>query len=370
MPPERTPQPPVRQPQKVPLRCFGLEHDRYDPQCRECPHADDCVIYMGSRAHKVPLDRLKFDLTPKDAPEEFQNSLRGEALDADDPELPHLQRLYTDCHVSVFRTPPTDTVTRFKNQIAINAQKAQCSVRMFILANMVAHSIHEQVVIANTQKARAARFSAQLLSGSLSVKRAETYQEMCHDRFGTFSLTSLAVLDDNDNKDMLADTMLHSEITAARWLVRYKIFNGGAPELLLYESEEPQLAPEWLAIEQTYIDTILFPREKGLLKTSGAVERHRADARRTHAYYKRHTSSQRLAFLARQSIMPEAVRQVVSLFNHVPSDFLYPRETITEPMAFWKDIGLTIRHYHCWLYLNGEPSYFTPRSYKMPPRRS
>lgn len=359
-----------RQPQKVPLPCFGLEHDRYDPQCRACPHADDCVVYMGSRANKVPLDRLKFDLTPEDAPEKFQDSLRAEALDVDDPELPHLQRLYTDCYASVFHQNPVDNVSQFKNEIAINAQKAQCSVRMFILANMVAHSVHEQTVISNTQKNRAAKFRARLLSGDLSVKRAKTYQEMCHDRFGTFSLTSLAVLTDSDDKDVLADTMLRSEVTAARWLVRYKIFNGGPAEMFMYESEELHLAPEWLAIEKSYIDLILFPREKGTLKASDAVDRHRHSARLTHGFYKRNSNNQRLAFLTRQSIMPEAVRQVVSIFRHTPADFLYPRETITQPMVFWNELGIAIRHYHCWLYLNGEPSYFTPRRNETLPRRS
>lgn len=359
-----------RQPQKVPLPCFGLEHDRYDPQCRACPHAADCVVYMGSRAHKVALDRLKFDLTPEEAPEKFQHSLRSEAMDVDDPELPHLQRLYIDCYASVFHEKPLDNVSQFKNKIAINAQKSQCSVRMFLLANMVGHSVHEQTVNANTQKNRAAKFRAKLLSGDLSIKRAKIYQEMCRDRFGTFSLTSLAVLTDRDDKDMLADTMLRSEVTAARWLVRYKIFNGGLPELPMYESEELHLAPEWLAIEKSYIDLILFPREKGMLKASAAVDRHRSNARMTNIFYKRNSSNQRLAFLTRQSIMPEAVKQVVSIFRHKPADFLYPRETITNPTEFWKELGITIRHYHCWLYLNGEPSYFTPRRNETLARRS
>jgi hypothetical protein len=59
--------------------------------------------------------------------------------------------------------------------------------------------------------------------------------------------------------------------------------------------------------------------------------------------------------------MPEALKQVLSAFNHKPDDFLYPREPVTDPMKFWFHLALAIRHYHCWLYLNNEPSYFTPR---------
>lgn len=317
---------------------------------------------MGSRANKVPLDRLTFDLTPKDAPDKYQISFRDEAMSFDDPELPYIQRLYEHCYLSVFNAKPFDDVTRFKNEVSLNAQKASCSLRMFFLANMVAHTLHEKSVVDHTEKARSAKFSAQLLTGKRSITRAATYQKMCHDRFGTFSLSSLAVVSGSDKKDMLPDIMLCSELTAARAYVRYKIFNGAPGELHVYEQEELQLAPEWLAIEQTYIDLVLFPREKGTLKRgSNQVEQHRANVRMTHGYYKRNPSSQRLAFLARQSIMKEAVKQVVSAFNHVPSDFLYPRQTITEPMAFWKELAQTIRHYHCWLYLNNEPSYFSPR---------
>jgi len=350
-----------RIPQKSPLPCYGLEHDRHDPQCQACPHAKGCVVYMGSRADKVPLNRIKFDLTPKDSPAKFQNSLRHEAMSMDDPELPYLQRLYCDCFNSIFHKNPTDNVTRFKAEIAANAQRAACSVRMFILANMVAHRVHAEGVITNTEKQRTAAFKAKLLTGELSVKRANTYQEMCNDQFGTFSLTSLAVLTDTDDKSDMEDTMLRSEVAAASWLVRYKIFNGGDGAAELYRHLETELAPEWLAIEPTYIDLILKPFVAHEIKDTQAVERHRFNVVQVHGHFKRHQSNQRLALLSRQRIMPEAVAQVVNRFRHRPDDFLYPRETVNDTMAFWLMFALSVRHYHCWLYLNGEPSYFTPR---------
>lgn len=349
-----------RIPQKAPLPCYGLEHDRLDPTCQQCPHADGCVAHMNSRADKVPLDRVKFDLTPEDAPEKFKASLQKEVMEMDDPELPHLQRLYCDCFASVFHKNATDNVSRFKEEVAVNAMKAKCSVRMYILANMVAHSVHEKTVIKHSEKQRSAKFSAKMLTGERAIKRAKTYQEMCNDRFGTFSLTSLAVLSDDDKEDMEA-AMLRSEVTAAKWLVRYKIFNGGPGMLETYNNIELELAPEWLAIEKTYIDLILKPYAAKEIKGTEAVERHRFNVHQVHCHYKRHSGNQRLAFISRQRIMPQAVREVVSSFHHRTDDFLYPRSPVTKPMEFWQSLALTLRHYHCWLYLNDEASFFTPR---------
>lgn len=348
-----------RQPQKSPLPCFGLEHDKFDPKCQTCPHYDDCRLYMGNRLDKVPLNRIKFDLMPE-TPEHSKFNFKKDAFEMDDPELPYLQRLYTDCFYSVFSRNALDNASQYKDLIARNARKASCSVRMFMLANMVAHQVHEQAVITNTEKGRATTFRVKLLTGDLSIKRAKAYQEMCHDRFGTFSLTSLSVLTDADTSELEA-TMLRSEITAAQWLVRYKIFNGGHGETALYESVELQLAPEWLAIEDTYFDLILKPYIERKLSSTERVERHRFSVFQVHGHYKRHITAQRHAFISRQRIMPEAVRSIVASVGRHPDDFLYPREAIKHPMAFWQTLALTLRHYHCWLYLNGEPSFFTPR---------
>lgn len=342
-----------RVPQKAPLPCYGLEHDRFDPKCQACPHAKGCIVYMGSRADKVPLDRVKFDIVPE--------NFRQEAFDMDDPELPHLQRLYCDCFLSVFHRNPTDNISQFRQEVATNARLAECSVRMFILSNMVAHRVHEESVVGHTNKLRSAVFRSKLLTGDLSVKRAKTYQEMCHEQYGTFSLTSLAVLTDTDDKEDMEATMLRSEITAAKWFIRYKIFNSGDGAEQMYQNVELELSPEWLAIEQTYIDLILNPYVARKIKGTDAVERHRFNVVQTHGYYKRHLSNQRLAWISRQRILPEAVKHIVSAFHHRPDDFLYPRDPVTNPMDFWLSFAYTVRHYHCWLYLTGQSSYFTPR---------
>lgn len=316
---------------------------------------DKCVEAMGFRADKVPLNRIRWNIVPK------QFAGQNLDLDASDPELPHLRRIFADCHVSVFGTETGEKPDRFAKEIAKNARLVPCSVRMFILANMVAQREHEKTVIQHTEKGRASAFRAKMLTTQLAVKRASTYQEMCNDEFGTFSLKSLCVLTGEDEPEDIESTMLRSEITAGQFFVRYKIFNGGDGLEALYNSEELQLAPEWLAIEQTYIDTILKPYSERKIKGTDAVELHRFNARQVHGHLKKHLSTQRLFWLAREKIMPQAVQHVLSKFRHKPDDFLYPREPETDPMRFWLRLALTIRQYHCWLYLNDEPSFFTPR---------
>lgn len=358
-----------RTPQKAPLPCYGLEHDRLDPQCQACPHFDGCLKHMGSRADKVPLDRVKFDLTPAEATDKYKDKLRKEAFGMDDPELPYIQRLYSDCYLSVFHKNPTDNISQYREEVKLNAMKAHCSVRMYILANMVAHTVQDKAVNTNTEKQRVAKFHAKLLTGALGIKRAAMYQEMCNDRYGTFTLTSLAVLTDMDDKDDIEAAMLRSEVRAAKWFVRFKIFNGGPVVQALYDSEELHLAPEWLAIEKSYLDTVLKPYMAKEIKGTEAVEKHRYNVFQVHTHYKRNLGSQKLAWISRQRILPQAVLEVVNSFGLKPDDFLYPRITVNDPMQFWLSLSLTLRHYHCWLYLNGEPSYFTPRrNEKLVPR--
>ena len=336
---------------KSPLACFGLELDRYDPQCKSCPHFNDCLVHMGSRADKVPLSKIRFDIVP----EVFQKDV----YETDDPEAPHLQRLYVDCFSSVFHTHTTDNVFKYRTEILSSARKVNCSLRMFLLANMVAHEIHQNEVITHTERQAKANFRPKLLTGQLAIDRANTYQELCTNRFGTFSLKSLSILSDDD-KNTLDAPLLQSEITAGRKIISLKIHTSEPAEPLLYESEEIQLAPEWLALEETYSEHVL---KKYIVSKTGTQvqQRHRFAVTQVLSYYKRYTNTAKHAWLTRQSIMPEAVRFVLSSFNYQPDDFLYAREPVTDAMQFWTRLGLVIRHNHCLRFLAGDSSYYTPR---------
>lgn len=344
-----------REPKKAPLPCFGLEHDKYDKECQACPHAEACVEHMASRVNKVPLDRLRFDIIP----EAFRHHTFAH-YELEDPELPYLQRLFSDCYASVFHKNPTENISRYRDQIAISARRVPCSVRMFILSNMVAHEINENVVMEHTEKGRAARFTGNLLTGALAVKRACEYQKMCQDRYGTFSLKSLEIISDDD-KDSIEETMMLSEQTAGNWLVAYKIHNR-APKIEmfqgLYADKELQLAPEWLALEESYSELILKPYLS--TKTgSETLQRHRFSASQCLTRYKQRPSIGRYAWLARQQTLKETVRVVLANFGYHPEDLLYPQEPIRNIFEFWIELGTVIRHNHCWRFLNGEPSFFS-----------
>lgn len=343
-----------RTPKKAPLPCFGLEHNRHDAQCQKCPHYEGCREHMGSRVDKIALDKVRFDIVPE--------KWSGHRYDMDDPELPHLQRLYADCFVSVFHKNPLDNVGRFKDEIASKAMRSRCSLRMFMLANMVAHEIAEKEIIEHSEKQRAAPFRAKLLTGDFAVKRAETYQKMCRDRYGAFTIKSLEVLTDED-KDPLERTMAHCELSAAQWIIRYKVHTGTPRDqalLALYENEELQLQPEWLALEETYEQLILKPFIEKPSGTS-AVQAHRFSVLQVYKLYKRNWSTGRSAWLTRQSVMRDVLLHVLTSFSYHPSDFLYPRESVRKPMDFWLELAYAIRHNHCWRFVQGEPSFFTPR---------
>ena len=341
----------------IPLACFGLEHDAHDPLCCACPHATECVRFMGTRAHKIPLSKLRFDLVPPE--------LR-EKLPADDPEVPHLRVLYTDCYRTVFgkKPPSDDSPDYYRDQIVKNARRANCSVRLFLLANMVAQSIHEQTLIAHDQKGRSTRFHAKLLQGAVALTRAEKYAKTCHDRYGTFSLSSLAAFRGEDYEaNSMEDNLLHSEITAGQFIVARKIHRGGDPFAALYREEELQLHPYWLAIEPSYKTVVLAPYLKS--KTGPEMlKNHRFNVCQAIGQLKRSRTMQTLAFKSRQKIMNQAVEGVLAYFNVRPDDLLHEAVPVVDPMALWIQIGRTLQQYHCWLLLEGEPSYFTPRSTK------
>ena len=337
---------------KAPLACFGLEHSATDEACCACPHQAECVKFMGFRAGKIPLDKIRFSLFPKGvAPFSEQENL----------ESPTLNALYLDCYKTVFNKKPEtrDSASQFQVEIQQNARRARCLTRLFILANMVAHSLAQGAEIDFTERGKARRFHAGMLKGNLAVYRAEKYGKLCNDRYGTFCLTSLAALSESDLElNEMETLMLNSEVTAGQFIVSRKIHVGRPPFEALYEAEEFKLDPRWLAIEDNYVQTVLLPYNAD--KRGGAgLKDHRHSVNLTLGEMKRSKTYQKLAFHARQKIMPTAVTNVLSYFNLKPSDFLYPAVPVTNALQFWVDVGRTIQHYHCWLTLQGAPSYYT-----------
>jgi len=342
---------------KAPLPCFGLEHDPLDAMCRTCPHEVECVKFMGVRASKIPLSQLRFELVPEPLREKF---------DEDDPEIPKLRMLYFDCYFTVFnRKPPAqDSPDYYRDEIIKNARQAKCSIRMFILSNMIAHAISEETLVKETEKARSKPFYPKLLKGNRAITRAVQYAKVCHDRYGTFSLASLSTFSgENYEQNDTDQAMLRSEITAGQFVVARKIHRCGPPFEALYAEEELALDPYWLAIEASYRVTVLDPYRDSKTGTE-MIKNHRFNVIRAIGQLKRSQTMQKLVFKSRQKIMPQAVERVLSYFGLHPDDLLHEAVPITDPMALWIQIGRTIQHYHCWRFIEGEESCFLRRTIK------
>lgn len=345
-----------RTPKKIPLPCFGLENSKYNPKCVNCEFFDDCLVYMGSRAGKIPLSKLKFNILPKNI-EPLIN-----VIDIDDPDSCNLTGLYATCYRSVFEKQPLkkDSVTRYKNEIFANAAAAGCSLRMFMLANMQAHVVHEETKIEHTDCAIAAPFIAKHLATARSVKRAKTYEEMCRNKFGTFSANHVSLLTGGEGLTELEHKMQNSELIIAREIVRFKIFSSEPFEKRVFDNVELELAPEWLALDAFYLEHVLTPylaNKRG----NEAIRAHRFKVIQVIGHYKKHLSEQKHAWAVRQAQLPAVVTQLLNTFGYRPDSFMYPDTAVTDIVEFWKKLSLAIRHNHCLRFLDGEPSLFAAR---------
>jgi len=345
-----------RTPITAPLPCFGLEHDPLDPICRNCTHEPECLKYMGSRASKLPLDRIRFNILP----EAMAKREAARELTAIDPEAPYMERLYVDCFFSVFLQKPQDKsgISLYRKQILANATKSNCSLRMFFLANMVGHQVSEESVIDHTDRAIAHKFKVKHLTSKLAVSRCEAYAKLCRKNFGTFSLSSLSTLADTDyERSEVESNMLTSEVTAGSFIVAYKTSHGGPPYEALYAQEELQLDPYWLALEPTYRSYLL---PDGVKREGTEVQlQHRFSVNQVQRQLARNPTDFRRLWVMRQRIMPEAVSRVLATAHYRPDDFLIENRPVLSALELWNQLGRAIQHYQCHQYLEGEPSVFS-----------
>jgi hypothetical protein len=337
-------------PQRAPLSCFGLEHQAADPRCVRCPYQADCRRHMGFRLNRVPLSQATFSFLPAGYEARFSG------VDDEDPETPELERVYALCHETVFGRSPADCrMSRHRETILANVRRADCSLRLFLLANMVGHQKMENERVAATALAPIRRFGIRLLTDSRAVERARMYAELCRKQFGTFTLSTLMTLSERNTDDNdLEQRLLDSEVTAGRWLIGHKIHHEGPPYALFYEREEMKLDPYWLAIEDSYKTLVLDHSEPD----SREQRRHRHAVAQTIGYLKRHRNISAAVFKARQEIMPQALSRVLEHYGYRPEDFEIEDKPVTDPLEIWVTLGLAIQHFNLLNYLHGEPSLF------------
>lgn len=388
-----------RTPIKAPLACFGLEHSPLDRGCQACPHEKDCLKYMGKRANKTPLNELRFDLLS----DEMDNLVPEQA--GDSFPLALLRSIYAASYRTVFGNDPPlrDSVDCYRDEIVDNAHTADCPVAMFILSNMVAQLISEKTIIAeqagiakqavcierailagkdltdddvflveqvissSAQKRHIGRFYAKLLVGQRAISRAIAYAKLCNDRYGSFSIYTLGVLNEEDYeaKDM-EKGMLKSEVTAGLFLVDHTVHHSTPPLAALYAEKELELDPVWLATESSYVTAVLDP----YLKTKTDSKRlndHRLNVIKAIARFRRRRSTRAFALRIRQRILPLAVDSILSDSGVRSKDLLYHVNPVRDPLTLWIHTGQALQHYHCWLLLQGEPSWFAERKPKRIP---
>lgn len=343
---------PERTPVETPLPCFGLEYVATDPTCINCPHHVACHQSTGSRYGRIPLSNAEFHLLPK--------GFKLPAVDApfDDPEIPQMERVYKDCFLSVFeRVPPSsDRVARLADQIVDAARRANCTVRMYFLTNMVGHRAQQQMLLKLNDRLRPTRFTSSLLVGVIAEKRVKTYAAICRKDFGTFSPAALSVVADHDvEKDSFHQRMLSSEIAAGYFIVDWKVSSGGPVEEPLYRERELTLDPAWLATEQTYIDTVITPYTA---KRCGStlVQSHRFSVVQTITEFKKNRGLAILAFKTREDVMKKATTEVLRLMGYGVADFEIVNEPVTSTVDYWRLLGLAIQHHNCLRFYRGEPS--------------
>lgn len=305
---------------------------------------------MLSRLNRIPLSKATFRVLPEAYELRFN-------IEASDPELPELQRVYILCHTTIFGREPTDyNMGKHRQAILNNVRKADCSLRLFILANMIGHQRMEAEMVAKTPLHRTKPFKVYMLSGNRALERASMYAELCRKQFGTFTLTSLSVLSEtNYEANDIESRILNSEVTAGRWLVGHKIIHGGPPYDLFYECEEMNLDPYWLAIEDSYKKLVLDRKD---IRTSQELRRHRYSVVQSIGFLKRHRNVAVAVFRARQQMLPQAVAKVMDHFGYKPDDFETEDKAITNPLELWVTLGRAIQHYNLLNYLQGGKSIF------------
>jgi hypothetical protein len=336
-------------PMEIPLPCFGTEHNKADPECQQCPHSVECLRYHGSRAGKVRLSKASFRFTPWKLEEQFR-------YDPEDPELPHVQRTYTDCYRTIFEKDPVDHVGFMATKLMEAARRCDCSLRLYMLAVMTGHRHGEKIKIERTEQGTPKKFAGKALLGKVAEKRAAMYAELCRKEFGTFTLSTLSTLADEDfNPDPLEQSVLHSEVVAAKFIINHKMFHGGPPWKELFAVEELTLNPYWLAIEDIYIKEVYTPYLDDRRGTD-RVKQHRFSVSQVLGFMKKHKHAAMNAFRTRELIMPKAVAEVVTYFGHSVDDFEIEDTPVTEPLQFWVFISRAMQQWQCWQFLNGEPS--------------
>jgi hypothetical protein len=321
-----------------PMSCYGTFQDTANDTCILCKHRVGCAELMGRRLNRVTLDKLKVQLLP----EKYGLVNFGDF----NPEERDLQATFAVCHRLVFGTDSDASLSRYRKDILSNARQLKCSVRMFILTNMIGH-----------QKAYPRDpFNPAMMADGRARSRVAQYAEACKSKFAVFDLTALDTLARTDCRDFeINKRMLESEALAADWIVNFKLWNAGKPFDLMFETNEMLLDPNWLAIEPHYEKFIQADLAK---RAEGKLREFRHEVIQTTARLKTHRHQAIGNFRARELAVQQTITSILTKFGLKPDHFEIANEPLTDPLHVWSRLGLAIQHVECRRLLCNEKSVY------------
>lgn len=308
-----------------PLACYGLEHDRASKICAECAHRLGCQELTGYRLNRVALDSANFDLIP----ETIQYRTAEREVDERD-----IEAIYAESYRQVFGTDPRGSVGKFKQQVIQHAEEVHCSLPMFMLACMFAHS-----------QTSSKEFTSGILADGRAMGRVNMWADACRAKYASFDVTSMAKLAGVELAQFdLKRRMLDSEVQAGTWIINFKLWHPGPPYPGVFDAVEKDLDHNWLAIEPHY-EATLIAYSKRQDAAGDAQTRH--ETLKTFARLKKHKHQAISNFRARERIMGEAIRKVLGEHGYSPQDFEVERKPIHDALTFWSRLGLAIQHMEC-----------------------
>lgn len=323
------------QPSPRPLDCFGSEFKANASMCNKCLHRTECMEAMGFRLNRVVVAKTQFNLVP----EVLQTS-----AEIPDPET-NVHTVFHTCHDAVFGRPCKYNIpSGGRDKILAAAEQAECGLRLFMTAVMIAHQEANPVD----------PFYPNMLFGQSAIKRVNMYRTHCREKFGHFDLGAFNKLRGHGHMEVDAEfKMLNSEVLFGQMIVGYRLRSDIQPFSYIYQLREIGFDPLWLSIEETYTDVL-----ERHIKNEEPVTGHVATFRHTVFQIKKalKANKPRLveAFRIRQKIMPQAIQQVLYYHGLTGNDFEIEDTPVISASRFWLVLGKAVNSYYCWKAADGD----------------
>ena len=315
------------------MSCFGLEQDAQHPKCKACPHFVECQRCMGMRANRITLDKALFNFLPPGLPRKHATAIRN----------PDLDSIYQSSYRQIFGSNPGHSLNLVADKVSALAQKASVSVPMYVLTNMVGFQLAWPDMA----------FGPNHLVDNRALYRVRIYAETCRAKFGAFDVHTLDNVTGGDAEVFdLKQRMGRSELLAGHWIIDWKLRHEGAPFDAMFTALEPQLDPNWLAIETRYTQRMLQHT-----RHPTTADRRRITA--TVTRLKRRSHEARANFMAREEAMPTALKHALNEIGYAPNAFEVTDQPITDPLRLWHKLALAIQHMECLRHIDTGQSYYS-----------